>query len=113
MIPIWDHGEVMRFVGQAEIAAFLAEYPDHSDGLRAWLAEMKHRTWSCADALAADFLNVDTANLPVVIFYLEPTALRIETLVDFRNRVVLLTAIQRLTMTSGNLRQTGTMHRDH
>jgi mRNA-degrading endonuclease HigB of HigAB toxin-antitoxin module len=103
----------MRFVGQTEIAAFLAEYPGDSDGLRAWLAEMKHRSWSSPDALAADFLKVDASSLPAVIFYLEPIALRIETLIDFRNGVVLLTAIQRPAMTSGHSCQTWNAHRDH
>jgi mRNA-degrading endonuclease HigB of HigAB toxin-antitoxin module len=103
----------MRFVGQAEIAAFLAECPDQSDGLRAWLAEMKHRTWGSVDALAADFLNVDASGLPRVIFYLEPTSLRIETLIDFRNGVVLLTSIQRPAMAPGGLRQAWNAHRDH
>jgi mRNA-degrading endonuclease HigB of HigAB toxin-antitoxin module len=105
--------KVMRFVGQTEIAAFLAECPDQSDGLRAWLAEMKHRTWGSADALAADFLNIDASGLPTVIFYLEPTALRIETLIDFRNGVVLLTAIQRPAMMPSHSRQTWNAHRDH
>jgi mRNA-degrading endonuclease HigB of HigAB toxin-antitoxin module len=103
----------MRFVGQTEVAAFLAECPDQSDGLRAWLAEMKHRSWGSANALAADFLNVDASGLPTVIFYLEPTALRIETLIDFRNGVVLLTAIHRSSMTPGHSRQTWNAHRDH
>jgi mRNA-degrading endonuclease HigB of HigAB toxin-antitoxin module len=99
----------MRFVGQTEIAAFLAECPDRSEGLRAWLAEMKHRNWDSADALVADFVNVDASSLPAVIFYLKPTALRIETLIDFRNGVVLLTAIQ----TSGHSLQAWNAHRDH
>jgi mRNA-degrading endonuclease HigB of HigAB toxin-antitoxin module len=96
----------MRFVGQTEIAAFLAECPDRGDGLRAWLMEMKHRTWGSADALAADFLNVDVSGLPFVIFYLEPIGLRIETLIDFRNGVVLLTTIRRSAMMPDHSRQT-------
>jgi mRNA-degrading endonuclease HigB of HigAB toxin-antitoxin module len=104
---------MMRFVGQTEIAAFLAECPDQRDGLQAWLAEMKHRSWGSADALAADFLNVDASALPAVIFHLKPTALRIETLIDFRNGVVLLTAIQRPAITSSHSRQTWNAHRDH
>lgn len=103
----------MRFAGQTEVAIFLAECPDQGDGLRAWLTEMKHRTWGSADALAVDFLNVDVSCLPVVIFYLEPTALRIETLIDFRNGVVLLTAIQRLAMTPDRSLPTWNAHRDH
>lgn len=103
----------MRFVGQTEIAAFLAEYPDRSEGLRAWLAEVKYRSWGSADALAADFLNADASGLPTVIFYLDSRSLQIETLIDFRNGVVLLTAIQRPAMTSAYSRQTRKAHRDH
>jgi hypothetical protein len=73
---------------------------------------MKHRMWGSADALAADFLNVDASGLPTVIFYLE-ASLRIETLIDFRNSVVLLTAIQRCPMAPGRSRQTWNAHRDH
>jgi hypothetical protein len=104
--------KVMRVVGLTEIAAFLSECPDQSDGLRAWLAEMKYRSWGSADALVADFLNVDASSLPAVIFYLEPIALRIETLIDFRNGVVLLIAIQRSAVRSSHSRQTWNVHRD-
>src|SRR5687768_11919937 len=103
----------MRFVGQTEIAAFLADSPDQGDGVRAWLAEVKHRRWASAEALARDFLNVDVSAVPIVIFYLETRALRIETLINFRNGVVLLTAIERLVMSHGHSRQTWNMHRDH
>jgi hypothetical protein len=51
--------------------------------------------------------------LPVVIFYLESTALQIETLIDFRNGVVLLTAIQRPAMTPDRSLPTWNAHRDH
>jgi len=103
----------MRFVGQTEIAAFLVDSPDQGDGVRAWLAEIKYRRWASAEALAGDFLNVDVSAVPTVIFYLEPRALRIETLIDFRNGVVLLTAIRRLAMSSDRSRHTWNMHRDH
>ena len=103
----------MRFVGQTEIAAFLLGSPNQGDGVRAWLAEIKHRRWASAEALAGDFGSVDVSAVPVVVFYLEPRALRIETLVDFRNGVVMLTAIERLAMSSDRSRQTWNMHRDH
>lgn len=103
----------MRFVGQTEIAAFLAKCPEQGDVVRAWLTEIKYRRWASAEALAADFLNVDASGLPTVIFHFGTRALQIETLIDFRNGVVLLTAIQRLPMASGHLRQTWNTHHDH
>ena len=103
----------MRFVGQTEIASFLAECPGYALPVRAWLAEMKHRRWTNADAIVADFLNVDASRLPTVVFNLEPAALRIETLIDFRNGVVLLTAIQRPTMMADRSSPTRNTHRDH
>lgn len=45
--------------------------------------------------LAADFQDIDSSRIPVVIFYLAPTGLRVETLIDFRLGIVLLTGFQR------------------
>jgi hypothetical protein len=84
----------VRFVGQTEIASFLLEWPEYAEPLQAWLTEMKHRRWPSADALAVDFPNVDASRAPVLVFYLLPAGIRIETLVDFRNGIVLLTVIQ-------------------
>jgi len=83
----------MRFLGLTEIASFVAQCPSHADAVRAWLTEMRHRTWECAAALASDFPNADTSHFPVVVFYLRQEAVRIETLIDFRNGIVLLTQI--------------------
>jgi mRNA-degrading endonuclease HigB of HigAB toxin-antitoxin module len=83
----------MRFVGQTEIAAFLLERPLHGDALRAWVAEVKHQRWMSADEMAADFRNVDASDLPIVMFYVASTGLRIETLVNFRIGIVLVTGI--------------------
>lgn len=83
----------MRFVGQTEVAAFLAGSPAYDNTVRAWVAEMKSGQWRSATALAADFQSVDVSGLPWVIFYLVPSALRIRTLVDFRIGIVMLMAI--------------------
>jgi mRNA-degrading endonuclease HigB of HigAB toxin-antitoxin module len=83
----------MRFVGQTEVAAFLASSPAYDNTVRAWVAEMKSGQWHSATALAADFHNVDVSALPWVVFYLLPSALRIRTLIDFRIGVVMLLAI--------------------
>ncbi|HCX16612.1 MAG: hypothetical protein CL533_18370 [Afipia sp.] len=83
----------VRFLGQSEVSAFLSERPDYSLLVRAWVSEMRHRDWDCASALKADFGLVDISALPAVVFYLQPTALRIDTLIDFRRRTVLLTAL--------------------
>jgi mRNA-degrading endonuclease HigB of HigAB toxin-antitoxin module len=83
----------MRFVGQTEVAAFLAGSPAYDNTIKAWVAEMKSGQWGSAAALAADFQNVDLSALPWVAFYLLPSALRIRTLIDFRIGVVMLLAI--------------------
>jgi mRNA-degrading endonuclease HigB of HigAB toxin-antitoxin module len=83
----------MRFVGQTEVAAFLAGSPAYDNTIKAWVAEMKSGQWGSAAALAADFQNVDLTELPWVTFCLLPSALRIRTLVDFRIGVVMLLAI--------------------
>jgi mRNA-degrading endonuclease HigB of HigAB toxin-antitoxin module len=103
----------MRFVGQTEIAGFLAQSPGYRDTIRAWLAEMKHGRWASAAALAADFQNVDTSELPSVVFYLAPAALRIETIIDFRIGIVLLMAIAPFAAMQGNPQHSWNAQRDH
>lgn len=83
----------MRFVGQTEVAAFLAGSPAYDNTVKAWVAEMRSGQWGSATALAADFQHVDVSALPWVAFYLLPSALRIRTLIDFRIGVVMLLAI--------------------
>jgi mRNA-degrading endonuclease HigB of HigAB toxin-antitoxin module len=89
---IMEHA--MRFVGQTEIAAFLADCPAEAEAVRAWLAEIKHRQWGGYEALASDFLSADVSAPPEVVFNLSPSGVRIATLVDLRNGVVMLTSIQ-------------------
>lgn len=103
----------MRFVGLTEIAAFVAQYPRDAEAVRAWVTEMKHRTWASAATLAIDFPNADASRLPVVVFFLGPRSFRFETLIDFRNGIVLLTEIHRPAIMPGRSYQNWTVHRDH
>jgi hypothetical protein len=103
----------MRFVGQTEVAGFLAQSPRYVDTVRAWLAEMKNGRWTSATALAADFHNVDTSELPSVVFYLAPAFLRIETIIDFRMGIVLLVAIAPFAAMQGNPQHSWNAHRDN
>lgn len=103
----------MKFVGQTEVAAFLAVSPGYEDAVRAWLAEMKYGQWLSAAALTADFQNVDTSELPSVVFYLAPAALRIETIIDFRVGIVLLVAISPLAAVQGSPQYSWNARRDH
>jgi mRNA-degrading endonuclease HigB of HigAB toxin-antitoxin module len=103
----------MRFVGQTEIFAFLATWPGHGDAVRAWAAEIKHRSWKLAAELTADFQNVDISRVPIVVFYLAPAALRIETLIDFRLGVVLVTDVQTPAAMPDRFLQSWDTHRDH
>ena len=94
----------MRFVGQTEVAAFLAGNPALADPIRAWLTEIKHRRWDGFQELASDFRSVDVSAPPEVVFNLVTSGVRIATLVDFRNDVVLLTSIQRHSLHLSELR---------
>jgi hypothetical protein len=60
----------MRFVGQTEVAAFLANCPTLAEPVRAWLTEIKHRRWEGYEARACDFLSVDVSAPPDVVFKL-------------------------------------------
>lgn len=102
----------MRFAGLTEISAFIAQWPAYADVVRAWLAEMKSRAWPSAAALASDFPNVDASRLPVVVFYLGSQSVRVETVIDFRNSIVLLTQIHAPAMMLGRSPQDWTAH-DH
>jgi mRNA-degrading endonuclease HigB of HigAB toxin-antitoxin module len=86
----------MRIVGQIEVATFLSDHPNETDRLQAWLAEIKHRNWDSREALSADFPNLDMSQPPLTVFRLGQAALRVETLIDFRNRVVVLRTISSL-----------------
>jgi mRNA-degrading endonuclease HigB of HigAB toxin-antitoxin module len=87
----------MKFLGRTEVVVFLSEHPGHAETLRAWLTEIQHRDWHSREALAADFQSVDATRPPLAVFRLGRPALLIETLVDFRNGIVLLTEIRMAT----------------
>jgi mRNA-degrading endonuclease HigB of HigAB toxin-antitoxin module len=87
----------MKFLGRTEVVVFLHEHPGQAETLRAWLGEIRHRDWHSREALAADFQSVDATRPPVAVFRLGRPALLIETLVDFRNGIVLLTGIRMAT----------------
>ena len=89
----------MRFVGLTEVASFVLQCPDQSEVVRAWLTEMRHRTWVTAASLLSDFPNADASRPPDVVFHLAAGSVRIETIIDFRTGVVLLTRIHHPTMT--------------
>lgn len=83
----------MRFVGLTEIACFVASLPDEGAIVRAWLMEIRFRTWETADSLLADYPNADISRPPVVVFYVGDDGLRIETIIQFRAGIVFLTQI--------------------
>jgi mRNA-degrading endonuclease HigB of HigAB toxin-antitoxin module len=103
----------MRFVGQTEICALLAAWPEHGDALRAWASEIKYRWWKSAEDLVADFRDVDASRNPVVVFYLVPVGLRIETLINFRLGIVLVTDFRPHALMSARSLETWDARRDH
>jgi len=104
----------MKFLGRTEIATFVARYPTYAEDLRVWLAEVVDTAWSSVDALLSDYPRADASHLPTLIFYLGPKRLRIETLVDFRNGIVLLTDIGRpVAPMPDHIQEDWAGHRDH
>ena len=87
----------MKFLGCIDLVVFLREHPRQAETLRAWLGEIQHRDWHSREALATDFQSFDATRPPLAVFRLGRPALLIETLVDFRNGIVLLTGIRMAT----------------
>lgn len=83
----------MKFLGLTEVAAYLQNNPTTAETIRAWVGEIKHRNWESAEELRADFRSVDVSQAPTTIFFLGRTSIRAETLIDFRKKLVLLTAL--------------------
>ena len=84
----------MRFVGLTEIAAYLVDRPTDADAVRAWLTEIRHGTWANVDALALDFAHIDASQPPAIVFVLRGGHLWIETLINFRIGLAVLTGIR-------------------
>lgn len=83
----------MKVLGSTELAAFLKQYPERAEPLRAWAAEIRNRAWGSADAMAADFRVVQKQR-PEMIFRVGDPPTAISTLVDFRNQVLLVTSFE-------------------
>ena len=83
----------MRFLGYTEVASFMAQHPLHGEALGAWLCEIQYHDWRSPEALSADFRGVEVTQ-PFTVFRLGIRPLLIETIVDFRNQIVLLTGIR-------------------
>ncbi len=86
----------MRFLGKAKIAEFIRSQSDPgiAEILRAWSLEVVYRTWDGPAALKNDFKGADVSRPPDVVFWLRSAPVRIDAIVDFRNRTVLLTSVQ-------------------
>jgi hypothetical protein len=80
----------MRLLGQVEVAAFVRHHPDETEVLAAWLNEVRHHGWANSDALMADFRSAEAHQPPYAVFRLGPTPVFVETIVDYRNGVILV-----------------------
>lgn len=80
----------MRILGQLEVANFVRAYPHETEVLGAWLNEVRHRRWANPKALIADFRLAQAHSPPYAVFRLGPTPVLVETLIDYRNGVVLV-----------------------
>jgi hypothetical protein len=85
----------MKLLGIPILRAHLIGLRDQkaAEMLRSWAYEIRYCAWANELELIAAFPSVDVSNVPAVIFVLASTAIRIETLIDFRLGIVLLTHI--------------------
>lgn len=85
----------MRVVGAGVIDAYLAANPPSltSEFLRALIYELRENYWKKPQVLASAFPKADLSALPKAVFRLDDGAVLVDTLVDFRTGVVLVTGI--------------------
>lgn len=85
----------MRVVGADVIDAYLAARPPSltTEFLRALIYELREHSWKKPQVFASAFPKADLSALPKAVFRLEDGAVLVDTLVDFRTGVVLVTGI--------------------
>ena len=83
----------MKLLGQVEVADFVRGHPDEAEILGAWLSEVRHRNWADSKALMAEFRSAQAQQPPYAVFRLGRTPVLVETVIDYRNGVVLVTRL--------------------
>jgi hypothetical protein len=85
----------MKLLGTPILSLHLTGLGDRkaAEMLRSWAYEIRYCAWANELELIAAFPSVDVSNFPAAIFVLASAAIRIETLIDFRLGIVLLTHI--------------------
>lgn len=83
----------MRFLGQVEVAEFARAHPAEAGVLSAWLNEVRQGKWANSKALVADFRFAEAQQPPYAVFRLGPTPVSVETIIDYRNGVVLVSRL--------------------
>jgi mRNA-degrading endonuclease HigB of HigAB toxin-antitoxin module len=83
----------MRLLGQIFLEELMRRRPECAAALRAWRNEMRYRSWDSIAALAAAYNEIDLSELPVASFRVGSPALQIQTLIDMRAGVVLITNV--------------------
>lgn len=83
----------MKFLGATELTAFLERHPGQAGALRAWVSEIRHRTWTSVESLTANF-RLAAGRSPEIVFHVGDPPTAIATLIDFRNGVLLVTLIE-------------------
>ena len=86
---------MLKVLGQDVVQAYLTKRSSLAEAevLRAWVYELKHWERIEPDHLITAFQKVDLSAAPRVVFHLSSAPLTIETLIDFRAGVVLITDI--------------------
>lgn len=85
----------MRVVGLDLVAEYAARASEQdATRLRSWLYEVRHRSWRNLTALKSDYSCVDISNPPCTAFVLASAPVRIESIIDFKRGLLVVTAVK-------------------
>jgi hypothetical protein len=91
----------MKLLGQLEVAEFVRMHSGEMEVLSAWVSEIRHRRWNDSLSLITDFQSADADQPPRAVFKLGPTPVFVETVIDYRTSVVLVTRLSFSDLTIG------------
>lgn len=90
----------MRVLGTHLLSAFIDAQanPASAEAVRAWLAEFTESDWASPEELQRSFRSLDQSCPPVAAFNLhaDQAEVRVEAMIDFEKRLVLITDVQGL-----------------
>lgn len=82
-------------IGLDLVADYAARLSEHDAArLRSWLYEVRHRSWRGLTALKSDYSCLDISEPPLTAFVLASAPVRIETIIDFKLGLLVVTAVK-------------------